>query len=85
MVTKFERTANIADALRNGCPCSVRSTDNTETVALTFAENLQQSAVRVSNQLGIPRSSLHRMMIFFFNCANREPDFWPTLHIPFNF
>ncbi len=54
MVTKFERMGRVADVPQSGCPRSVRNTDHTETVAFAFAENLQQSAVRVSNQLGIP-------------------------------
>ncbi len=36
MVTKFECTGSVADVLRKGCPRSVRSTDNTETVAFAL-------------------------------------------------
>ncbi len=67
---QFERTGNVADATQSGCPRSVRSTDNTEIVAFAFTENPQQSAVRVSNQLGILRSSVHRMMkdVYAYEC-----------------
>ncbi len=62
MVTQFERTGSIADAPQSSCPHSVWSTDNTETVVKAFTEYPQQSSVRVSNQLGIPHSSVYRIM-----------------------
>ncbi len=55
MITTFERMDSVANPSQSGCPRSLRSTDNTETVALKFCYCRNSfSTVQISLIFGHP-------------------------------
>ncbi len=62
MMKRFEDTGSVMDRPRCGRTRSVMTEENMETVALTFVEDNNQSARKLSNELGIARTSLRRIM-----------------------
>lgn len=59
---KFERTGNVADALRSGRPRYVRNEENSQIVAQAFVASPHKSTRKASAQLGISRRSLQRIL-----------------------
>lgn len=62
MMKRFENTGCVVDRPISGRLQTAMNEENIETVALTFVENQNQSATKVANHLGIPRTSLRRII-----------------------
>ena len=62
LVTKFEKPGNVADAPRQCAAKSVRSLENQDIVAAAFVHSPRKSQRRASDEHGISRTSLQRIM-----------------------
>ena len=65
LAKKFQETGSVEDAVRSGRPVSVCTENNADLVLETFTQDPQTSQRRASNELGIARSSLRRIMKHF--------------------
>ena len=62
MRDKFETTCSVANAPKSGRPRTTLTQENEMKVALTFVNSPKKSMQRASRELGIPRTSLQRLM-----------------------
>jgi transposase len=62
LAKKFDETGSVEDAPRSGRPRMVSTEENSELVSETFRSNPQLTQRRASNELGIARRSLGRIM-----------------------
>ncbi|CAI9729019.1 Hypothetical predicted protein [Octopus vulgaris] len=59
---KFEQTGSVCNAQKRGRPVSVTTEENKILVAQAFTQSPQKSKKSTSNELGISRRSLGRLM-----------------------
>lgn len=62
LVRKFEATGSVSDLPKTGRPKSVRTAENIAVVKQSVKEDPKQSTTRRSLELGISRTSLHRIL-----------------------
>ena len=60
LVAKFRETGNVANATkgRSGRPCSVKTPNNVQNLRKRLEESLRKSTLRLSQEVGISRSSV---------------------------
>ena len=62
MVARFREQGSVCDLPKSGRPRTARSDENRQRVAESVAEDPSTSVRRRSSQIGVSRSSLHRML-----------------------
>ena len=62
MVAQFRKQGSVCDLPKSGRPRMARSDENHQRVAESMAEDPSTSVRRRSSQIGVSRSSLHRML-----------------------
>ena len=62
MVARFHEQGSVCDLPKSGRPRTARSDENRQRLAESVAEDPSTSVRRRSSQIGVSRSSLHRML-----------------------
>ena len=62
MVARFRKQGSVCDLPKSGRPRTARSDENCQRVTESVAEDPSTSVRRRSSQIGVSRSSLHRML-----------------------